>query len=161
MFETLLVALVLALVVRAFVVESFIVDGPSMRPTLESRERLLVNKFVYRFRDPRPGEIIIFRYPLQPDRDFVKRVLAVGGETVQLVDGQVIVDGKPVREPYVFNKGRSDYPKVVVPPGYVFVLGDNRTNSEDSRIFGFVHRRFIKGKAFLRWWPPGRLKILS
>lgn len=161
LFETFLVALVLALVVRTFVVESFIVDGPSMQPTLESRERLLVNKLVYRIRGPRPGEIIVFRYPLQPSRDFVKRVLAVGGETVQVKDGQVVVDGRPVEEPYIVNRGRSDYPKMVVPPGYVFVLGDNRTNSEDSRVFGFVHEKFIKGKAFLRWWPLDRVRILS
>jgi len=158
--ETILIALVLAMFVRAFVVESFIVHGPSMESTLFDRERLLVNKLVYRFVEPRRGDVIVFRYPVDPRRDFVKRVLARGGETIEIRSGKVFVDGEKVNEPYIDDAGTSSMPPTEVLPGQLFVLGDNRNNSEDSRLFGFVPMRYVKGEAFLVYWPPTHMGIL-
>ncbi|MCL6450946.1 MAG: signal peptidase I [Acetobacteraceae bacterium] len=158
--ETVLIALVLALVVRTFVVESFLVEGPSMEPTLLNRERLLVNKFIYHFTRPRCGDIIVFRYPVDPRRDFVKRVVATGGETVEMKGGQVLVNGEVLHEPYVAEGGDGYVPPTTVPEGFLFVLGDHRAISEDSRSFGFVPLRNVKGKAFLVYWPPQRARVL-
>lgn len=158
--ETVLVAVLLALVVRAFVVESFEVQGHSMEPTLHDGERLLVNKFIYRFADPAPGDIVVFRYPLGTDRDFIKRVIAGPGQRVRIEEGRVFVDGRPLDEPYVLRRDGYSMPEREVPPGHLFVLGDNRANSEDSRIFGFVPLHLVVGKAMLVYWPPEGARLL-
>lgn len=158
--ETVLVAVLLALVVRAFVVESFEVQGHSMEPTLHDGERLLVNKFIYRFSDPVRGDIVVFRYPLGTNRDFIKRVIAVPGERVRIEEGRVYVDGRPLEEPYLTRRDGYSMPEQEVPAGHLFVLGDNRTNSEDSRIFGFVPMRLLVGKAVVVYWPLEAARIL-
>lgn len=158
--ETVAVALVLTLLIRHFVVESFVVRGSSMEPTLHDGERLLVSKFIYRFRLPRAGEIIIFRSPVRERDDLIKRVIAVPGDHVALVDGQVIRNGQPLEEPYISSPAGGNLPDRVVPEGHVFVLGDNRPNSEDSRYFGFVSLDRLKGKAFLVWWPVAYAGLL-
>jgi signal peptidase I len=127
------IAVVLALGIRYFIVELYLVDGPSMRPTLQSAERLVVNKFIYRFRAPERGEILVFRYPRDPSRDFIKRVIAVPGDTIEIKDGRVYVNSTILNEPYILSKTRGDYPLATVPEGHIFVMGDNRNNSEDSR----------------------------
>lgn len=159
--ETVLVALVLALLVRAFVVESFRVVGNSMEPTLYDGERLFVNKMAYRFRPPQPGDIVVFRYPLNPSRDYIKRVVAVGGQTVEIRDGRVYVDGSFLEEPYVSARDHSTLPPVVLRPDEVYVLGDNRRNSQDSRVFGPFARSFVKGEAVLLYWPPQRIRLMG
>jgi len=153
-FEIVVVSLILALLIRGFVVESFLVDGISMEPTLQDGERLLVNKLVYRFHPPERFDIVVFHYPRDPSRDFIKRVIGLPGETVEIVEGQVYVNGRPVEEPYVVNRGPDFYPPITVPPGHVFVLGDNRPHSDDSRSGWTVPVREIIGKAFLVYWPP-------
>ncbi len=160
---SIVVAIVLAFFIRQFVVELYVVDGPSMRPTLQSRERLVVNKFIYRFRAPERGEVLVFRYPRDPSRDFIKRVIAVPGDTIEIKDGRVFVNQKLMNEPYILEKTLSDYPQATVPEGHVFVMGDNRNNSEDSRFadVGFVPYDLIKGKAVLVFWPVDQLKTLS
>ena len=160
---SIVVAVVLAFFIRQFVVELYVVDGPSMRPTLQSRERLVVNKFIYRFRAPEHGEVLVFRYPRNPSRDFIKRVIAVPGDTIEIKDGRVFVNQKLMNEPYILEKTLSDYPQATVPEGHVFVMGDNRNNSEDSRFadVGFVPYDLIKGKAVLVFWPVDQLKTLS
>ncbi len=159
--ETVIIAAVLALLIRMFVFEPFYVDGPSMEPTLWNSERLIVAKFMYRFSEPRRGDIIVFRYPRRPDTDFVKRVIAVGGETVEIRMGQVYVNGQPLQQNFETRTSLASYPKVEVPQGSVFVLGDNRSNSEDSRYFGFVPISNIKGKALLVYWPLSRVHVLA
>ena len=156
-------AIILALIIRTFIVELYIVDGPSMRPTLQHDERLVVNKFIYRVRDPQRGEIIIFRYPRDPSRDFIKRVIAVGGDTVEIKEGRVYVNDEIIREDYIAEKTRTEYPKVTVPEGTLFVCGDNRQNSLDSRSsdVGFLDLENVKGKAMLVFWPVEELKSLS
>lgn len=158
--ETVVIALILALFLRAFVVESFVVDGTSMQPTLRNRERLLVVKFLYRFGRPQIGDIVVFRYPLNPGRVFVKRVIARGGETVEIRQGQVFVNDKPLVEPYLATVRSSSYPFTRVPPGNLFVLGDNRNNSEDSRFFGLVPLGNVKGRALVVYWPIDRVRVV-
>ena len=156
------IAVVLAFFIRYFIVELYLVDGPSMRPTLLSAERLVVNKFIYRFRPPERGEILVFRYPRDPSRDFIKRVIAIPGDTIEIKDGRVYVNSTLLNEPYILSKTRGNYPLATVPEGHIFVMGDNRNNSEDSRFadVGFVPFDLIKGKAMLVFWPIGQFKTL-
>ena len=159
---SIVVAVVLACIIRQFVVELYIVDGPSMRPTLQSQERLVVNKFIYQFREPQKGEILVFQYPRDPKRDFIKRVIATAGDTVEIKDGRVFVNDQLLNEDYILEKTKSEYPKSTVPKGTIFVMGDNRNNSEDSRFadVGFVPLNLIKGKAMLVFWPFDAFKTL-
>ena len=159
---SIVIAVALALFIRHFIVELYVVDGPSMRPTLESHERLVVNKFVYRFRVPERGEIVVFRYPRDPSRDFIKRVIAVPGDTIKIEEGRVYVNGQLMNEPYILEKTLTGYPESVVPEGTIFVMGDNRNNSEDSRFadVGFVPYDLVKGKAVLIFWPVDQFKSL-
>lgn len=155
-------AIVLALLIRYFIVELYLVDGPSMRPTLQNSERLVVNKFIYRFRSPERGEILVFRYPRDPSRDFIKRVIAIPGDTIEIKGGQVYVNSTLLDEPYILSQTRGNYPLATVPEGHIFVMGDNRNNSEDSRFadVGFVPFDLIKGKAMLIFWPVDQFKTL-
>ena len=159
---SIVVAVVLAFIIRQFVVELYIVDGPSMRPTLQSQERLVVNKFIYQFREPQKGEILVFQYPRDPKRDFIKRVIATAGDTVEIKDGRVFVNDQLLHEDYILEKTKSEYPKSTVPNGTIFVMGDNRNNSEDSRFadVGFVPLNLVKGKAMLVFWPFDAFKTL-
>lgn len=155
-------AIAVALLIRTFIVELYVVDGPSMRPTLQHEERLVVNKFIYYFRDPQKGEVVIFRYPRDPSRDFIKRVIATAGDTIEIKDGRVYVNDQLLREDYILEKTRTEYPKVTIPEGTIFVMGDNRNNSEDSRFpdVGFVPLKLVKGEAVLVFWPVDELKTL-
>ena len=159
---SIVIAVVLAMLIRTFIVELYVVDGPSMRPTLESEERLVVNKFIYRFHPPQKGEILVFQYPRDPSRDFIKRVIATPGDTIEIHEGRVLVNDQLLTEDYILEKTRSEYPKSTVPEGRVFVMGDNRNNSEDSRFadVGFVPYDLIKGKAMLVFWPISAYKTL-
>jgi signal peptidase I len=158
--EAILIAVLLALFIRTFVVESFLVLGNSMEPNLHNRERLFINKIVYRLREPGQGEIIVFRYPKDPGRDFVKRVIACGGDTLEIRDGTVYVNGERLAETYQPDRDYADFPAVEVGEGMIFVLGDNRDNSEDSRFFGAVPRGYIKGRALFVYWPLQRWRFL-
>lgn len=158
--ETVAVALILTLVIRHFVIESFVVRGSSMEPTLHDGQRLLVSKFIYRFHPPEQGDIIVFRSPINPRDDLIKRVIAIPGQRVEVVRGRAYVDGEPLDEPYISRSDNTFVMPQRVPEGKVFVLGDNRPNSEDSRFFGFVSERSIKGKAVLVWWPLSTLHVI-
>ena len=159
---SILIAVVLAFFIRHFIVELYMVEGPSMQPTLETSERLVVNKFVYRFKQPEKGDIVVFRYPRDPSRDFIKRVIAVAGETIEVKDGRVFVNGQLLNEPYILEKTRGSYSLATVPAGHIFVMGDNRNNSEDSRFrdVGFVSLDLVKGKALAVFWPLDHIKAL-
>jgi signal peptidase I len=151
--ETVLIALLIAVLVRAFVIERFLVDGPSMEPTLWDSQSLLVNKLAYKFSPPTRGDVVVFRYPLDPTRDYVKRCVAVGGDTVEMRLGRLYVNGLLKEEPYVGFPGLFEMKSVTVPEDCIFVLGDHRTNSEDSRMFGPVKLSLVKGKAVFIIWP--------
>ena len=155
-------AIVVAMLIRTFIVELYVVDGPSMRPTLQHDERLVVNKLVYYVRAPEKGEVVIFRYPRDPSRDFIKRVIATAGHTVEIKDGRVYVNDQLLVEDYILEKTLTEYPKVTIPEGTIFVMGDNRNNSEDSRFsdVGFVPLDLVKGKAVFIFWPTDEIKTL-
>lgn len=160
--ETVVIALLIALAIRHYVVEVFVVDGHSMEPTLRDGERLLVNKFIYRFHPPERGDIVVFRYPYGPGRrDFIKRVIAVAGDRIEARGDVVYVNGQPLDEPYLRFRHTGTFKARVVPPGTIWVMGDNRDNSEDSRAFGEISLQYVKGKAFLRFWPLDRWDLLS
>ena len=160
-----LIAVVAALLIRQFVLETFQVQGFSMQPTLQNNERLLVNKFIYDFTQPKIGQIIVFLPPIPGDtQDFVKRVIAVAGDTVDMRNGIVYINGVRQPEPWLPASYRDHYTMaqpLTVPTGDVWVLGDHRGASEDSRIFGFVPIRRIRGQAILVWWPPSSIRVLS
>jgi len=160
---SILIAVVLAFFIRYFIVELYMVEGPSMRPTLVTNERLVVNKFIYRFKAPEKGDVLVFRYPKDPSRDFIKRVIGVAGDTVEVKDSRVLVNGQLLNEPYILEKTiRNSYSLATVPTGHIFVMGDNRNNSEDSRYadVGFVPLEMVKGKAVMIFWPIDNIKTL-
>ncbi len=159
--EIIIIAVLIALFVRSFLFETFVVDGPSMLDSLYHSERVLVNKFIYHLRAPQRGEVIVFQCPTDARRDFVKRVTATAGEVVEISGGQVYINGKPLQEDYLTRPGDSDFSPVKVPPRSVFVLGDNRTNSDDSRHFGFVPVDSIRGKVMLIFWPPLHIRRIE
>ena len=148
--------------VRPFVMEAFWIPSGSMIPTLEIGDRVLVNKFIYRFTEPKRGDIIVFTSVDDPEEDLIKRVVALPGDTVAVRHGHLILNGERQKEPFL-NKNlpdRSFYAKTTVPKGHVFVMGDNRGNSADSRVFGPLPKKNIEGEAFLRFWPPHRIGLL-
>jgi signal peptidase I len=153
--QTLVSAAVYATFVVTFVFQVARVDGLSMSPTLEDHDRLIVDKLVYEMGDPRPGDIVMLYYPVKPDKMFVKRVIAGGGDTVRIVDGRVYVNDIPLHDDYVPAEFRShdDYGPTTVRQGYYFVMGDHRNNSSDSRHWGPVPKKYIVGKVKVRWWP--------
>ncbi len=160
--RSILIAIVLALLIRMFLFEVFVVEGRSMYPTLVETERLMVNKIVYHFDQPRLGDIIVFEF--EPGRDFIKRVIAVEGDEIEIKGGRVFVNGIIIEEPYIDQDMlMHDYGPEVVPPGYLFVMGDYRQNSMDSRDprVGFVSQEYLKGRAFFIFWPPGEARLID
>jgi signal peptidase I len=153
--QTLLSAAVYATLIVTFGVQVARVDGLSMAPTLEDHDRLIVNKLVYELGEPRPGDIVMLYYPLNPEKMFVKRVIAREGDSVRIVDGRVYVNDIPLHDDYVPAEFRShdDWGPQVIQQGYYFVMGDHRNNSSDSRHWGPVPKKYIVGKVKVRWWP--------
>jgi signal peptidase I len=155
--------LVISLAISAFIIvflyQPVKVEGTSMMPSLDDQERIFVNKFVYRLEPIERGDIVVFRYPRDPSKSFIKRVIGLAGDHIQIDDGRVFVNGKLLDEDYVpqiYADHRSS-PELIVPPGSYFVLGDHRTMSNDSRDFGPVDAGFIYGKAVFGYWPMDKL----
>jgi signal peptidase I len=148
--------------VEPYVVEDYKIPSKSMVPTLEIGDRLFVNKFIYRFTDPERGDVIVFKSVEGGEEDLIKRVVAVPGDTVEVRDGMLYVNGQPQAGSYVNREfpDRSYYGPTTVPEGHVFVMGDNRANSRDSRFFGPVPYENIEGEAFLLFWPLDRIGSL-
>jgi len=159
--------LVISLAISAFIIvflyQPVKVEGTSMMPSLDDQERIFINKFVYRIEPIQRGDIVVFRYPRDPQKSFIKRVIGVAGDHVRIVDGRVLLNGKTLIEDYVPQAYQDDrsYSEVVVPPDSYFVLGDHRSLSNDSRDFGPVDSSYIYGKAVFGYWPVdkvGRLR---
>jgi len=154
-----LFALVTAVFIVVFVIQPVKVEGTSMQPRLVDQERIFVNRFIYRFADIQRGDVVVFWYPRDPAKSFIKRVVGVPGDTVEIRRGAVSVNGSEIREPYLKSEYRDheSYRRTVVPPDHYFVLGDHRNSSNDSRNWGFVPRDLIYGKAIFSYWPVSRI----
>jgi len=172
--EAFAIALFLALFIRTFVVQAFKIPSGSMLPTLQVGDHILVNKFIYGidvplvgghllpWRAPQRGDVVVFVYPVDPSKDFIKRVVAVGGDVLQIRNKHVYINGGLWNDPHAYfsdgpqsgqgNSPRDNYGPVTVPPGHLFVMGDNRDRSYDSRFWGFVDLDEVKGQAFLIYW---------
>lgn len=155
-------SIVVSFFIILFVYQPVKVEGGSMEPGLEDQERIFINKLVYRWENIERGDIIVFRYPRDPRKSFIKRVIGIPGDQVRISYGHVYLNGKPIDEDYIpaeFFDSRS-YPATVIAPGTYFVLGDHRSMSNDSRDFGPVPRSYIYGKAVFGYWPVDKLGIL-
>ncbi len=155
--------LIISLAISAFIIiflyQPVKVEGTSMMPSLEDQERIFVNKFVYRLEPIERGDIVVFRYPRDPSKSYIKRVIGMAGDRIRIDGGEVYVNGQALDESYVppeYADTRS-YPELVVPPNSFFVLGDHRSMSNDSRDFGSVNQSFIYGKAVFGYWPMEKL----
>jgi len=159
--QTLLSAAVYATLIVTFGFQVARVDGLSMAPTLEDHDRLIVDKLVYELGDPRPGDIVMLYYPVNPEKMFVKRVIAKEGDRVRIVDGHVYVNDLQLHDDYVPDEFRShdDYGPETIQPGFYFVMGDHRNNSSDSRHWGMVPKKYIIGKVQIRWWPVPTARV--
>ena len=158
-----LAAFLLATGIKTWVVQPFYIPSGSMEPTLAVGDRVLVNKFIYAFTSPKSGDVVVFVSPEGPQTDLIKRVVAVGGQTVEVRQGYVYVDGKKIEEAYIAQERRDDFTSpgpTKVPAGYVWVMGDNRGNSADSRVIGPQPVAGILGRAFSIYWPLNRISGL-
>jgi signal peptidase I len=151
--ETVLPALVIVLVINMFLAQATRVEGQSMEPNLHDNQRLIIEKVSYYVHPPRRGDIIVLKLPNHRSDALIKRVIGLPGETVEIRDGVVLINGQPLDEPYLNQSTYQGMPPRVVPVGQVFVLGDNRGFSNDSRSFGFVPFSDIVGRAWFRYWP--------
>jgi len=154
-------AVIIAVFIRLFLFEVFLVEGSSMYPTLQNHERLIVNKATYFFNEPEQGDIIVFKF--SPQRDFIKRVIGVEGDVVEISDGRLLVNNILRNEPFLENYYMMNFGPVTIPEGHIFVLGDNRGNSMDSRdpAVGYVSLERVKGKAVVVFWPPYNGRLLE
>lgn len=161
--ETILTAAALATLILLFVARAFTVDGPSMQPTLQSGERLLIDKISYYFREPSYGDVIVFRYPADPSQYYIKRVVGLPGDVISIARGMLFVNGQPIVEEYINGPTFGTFGPYTVPEGHYFVLGDNRNNSEDSRSarVGPIPRELIVGRAAVRYWPLPRTGFID
>lgn len=165
--QTIIIALGLALIIRLFIAEPRYIPSESMLPTLDLGDRLVIEKVSYHFSPPHWGDIIVFHPPkqlqnlgYQHEQAFIKRVVATPGQTVAVINGKVYVDENPVRENYVLESPNYQLLPVKVPPNHLFVMGDNRNNSNDSHIWGFLPETEIVGRAIFRFWPLNRLGLI-
>ncbi|EJL47038.1 signal peptidase I S [Brevibacillus agri] len=162
------IALILAFLIRTFLFAPFIVEGESMETTLHNSEKLVVNKAIYYLQEPKPGDIIVFH--AEKTRDYIKRVIAVAGDTVEVKGDQLYINGNMVEEPYLAQHKEqakqqgepyftNDFPPVTVPAGHIFVMGDNRPNSHDSRAIGPVAVSTVVGRAEFTFWPIASIRM--
>jgi signal peptidase I len=176
--KALVIAVVLVFLIRQFLFSPFIVDGPSMKPNFETGERLIVNKILYTFREPKFGEVVVFDVPEQ-GRKFIKRVIGVPGDTIKIEGDDLYINDKKIDEPYIkeaieaahakgelYNGGgpnfpNAEVPEMTVPEGTIFALGDNRSDSTDSRVIGFVTDKEVVGRADIIFWPLDKLEFIK
>jgi len=159
--ETVLPAIVIAVLINLFLAQATRVYGSSMEPNLHTDQRLVVEKVTYRLHGPRRGDVVVLRMPERGPELLIKRVIALPGETVEIRDGTVYIDHQPLDEPYLVRRSGSTYGPTIVPEGYAFVMGDNRGASNDSRVFGPVPLDSIVGRAWISYWPLEFLGIVQ
>ncbi len=166
-FSLIAIALVLAFLIRTFIAEPRYIPSDSMVPTLLTGDRLVVEKVSYYFHPPRFGDIIVFQPPEElqsrgylKNQAFIKRVIGESGKVVSINAGKVYLDGKPLQENYIAEPPNQPFPPVKVPPEQLFVMGDNRNDSNDSRYWGFLPKQNVVGRAVFRFWPLGRIGLI-
>ena len=159
--ESIVIAVFLAALIRMFVLQPFYIPSESMVPSLQVGDRIIVSKLSYHFSEPKRGDVMVFKFPLDPSRDFVKRTIGIGGESLAIRDSNLYINGVQVQEDYL-PKGPSfdDFGPEEVPAGSYFMMGDNRNNSDDSRVWGPMPEENIVGKAVLIYWPISRISLL-
>lgn len=151
--ETILPALLIVLVVNLFLAQATRVEGQSMEPNLHNNQRLIIEKVSYHFHPPRRGDIVVIKLPNRNSDPLIKRVVGLPGETIEIRDGYVYINGEMLQEPYLHQLTYGNFGPHVIAPGHIFVLGDNRSASNDSRSFGEVKISYIVGRAWFRYWP--------
>jgi signal peptidase I len=164
LFSIVIIAFVLAMILRTFVIEGRIIPTGSMLPTIQLKDRVMVNKFIYRFKEPERGDIVVFDPPeaLNTNQDYIKRVIGLPGDRVEMKDGKVYINDRPLKEPYLAEVLDYEYGPVDVPEGCLLVLGDNRNHSFDSHYWNaWLTRDRLKGKAFMTYWPYNHIKLLE
>lgn len=160
--DPIIVAAVIALFLITFVMRTFWIPSGSMKPTLTVHDYILVNKLVYRLHPPQRKDVIVFKPPLRDEKkDYIKRIIGLGGESLQVADGKVFINKTPLEEPYINEKPDYTFGPVKIPQESYFVMGDNRNDSDDSHIWGFLPKKNIEGKAILIFWPPPRIHLLK
>jgi len=165
--ESIIIAIILAAVIRTFLFQPFYIPSGSMEPTLMPGDRIIVNKLVYRFGEPKRGDVVVFKYPLDIQKDYIKRIVAVGGERIGAKGSRLFINNDQISEPYLPTAhayhayhAYNDFGPADVPAGTYFVLGDNRNNSQDSRIWGPLPKRYIVGEAVVIFWPLDRVGLI-
>ncbi|MEL7565011.1 MAG: signal peptidase I [Dehalobacterium sp.] len=160
--EVLSLAVILAIIMRIFLWEPYYIPSGSMSPVLKPGDKILVNKLVYRLEPPRRGDIVVFKFPLNEKKEYIKRIIALPGETIEGKDNKILINGQKLREDYLQNdRTYDDFGPVQMGQEEYYVLGDNRKDSEDSRFWGPLDGEKIRGKAMLIYWPIRRLTWLS
>lgn len=179
--EPIIIAVLLALFIRAFFIQAFRIPSGSMKPTLKVGDKIMVNKLLFGpkipftdfrlpgLRKPQRGDIIVFVYPEDEKKDFIKRLVALDGEAIEISKGAILINGEPTKEPpemlkiHYYNRGYygQQGKPIEIPEGHYFVLGDNSASSRDSRYWGFVPEENVVGRAMFIWWPPWRIQILK
>jgi len=160
--ESVAIAVILAVIIRVFLFQPFYIPSGSMEPTLTKGDRIIVSKINYRLSSPQRGDVIVFKYPVNPDKDFIKRVIGLPGETLEIRDNKLYINGEFVEQPFLppyLTYG--DFGPVTIPEGRYFMMGDNRNNSEDSRFWGTLPSENIIGKTLLIYWPFNRAQVLE
>lgn len=159
--ESIAIAVVLAVIIRFFLFQPFYIPSGSMKPTLTEGDRIIVNKITYRFSKPQRGDIMVFKYPINPKRDFIKRIIGLPGETILIKDSALYINENFIEQPFL-PKGLKypDFGPIKIAENQYFMMGDNRNNSEDSRFWGTLPKQNIIGKAMFIYWPVNRLMQL-
>lgn len=160
--ESVAIAVILAVIIRFFLFQPFYIPSGSMEPTLQPGDRIIVNKITYRFSEPKRGDIMVFKYPRDPKRDFIKRAVGLPDENLNIKDSVVYINNKPIPQPFL-EPGLQfgSFGPVDVPTGSYFMMGDNRNNSEDSRVWGTLPGENIVGKAMFIYWPLSRIGMVK
>ncbi len=159
-------ASIFALIIVTLIIQTFKIPTGSMIPTLNIGDHLMVNKFIYYFAKPKRGNVIVFVYPVNPKKDFIKRLVGLPGETIQIKDGSVFINGEELKAPraiaerYYYNEGMYGEGLIKIPDNAYFVMGDNTRNSKDSRFWGFVPKKNLLGRAFFVYWPLTKMRII-
>lgn len=160
--ESVAIAVILAVIIRFFLFQPFYIPSGSMEPTLKPGDRIIVNKLIYRYSQPKRGDIMVFKYPRDPARDFIKRTVGLPEETIEIKDSKVYINNKEIPQPFLEPGLKfGSFGPVEVPEGSYFMMGDNRNNSEDSRVWGTLPRENIVGKAMFIYWPLSRIGMVK